>query len=244
VILKPVDNKEPIIKTLQALLKHPKIYPGKKEQIRKELYKLKAGWKNEREAAYYIDSYLKDSDRTIVLHDLRLKVGDYSVQIDHLLLHRSSIVILESKFFSSRLVYDKLNDAFLIKDSRGNLKGIPDPRKQAERQALELRRIIKHLKLESYLAVNIDYFVLVSPKTVFSGKMPKGIIKADQIKEKLDSRVDEMSLFEGLKRTFQYFFKTDKEGLINAGKVLLQYHRPLTAKEVLKRLKLDWVKID
>ena len=242
-ILKEPDNKEPIIEVLKKLLKHPKIYPSKKEQIKKELYKFKVGWGNEKDAAYYINSYLKDSDRTVVLHDLRLKVGDYSVQIDHLLLHRTSIVILESKYFSSRLVYDKLNNAFLVRNSKGKLKGIPDPRKQAERQALELKRIINTLNLDRLLALNIDYFVLVSPKTVFSGKMPPEIIKADQIKEKLDSRVDNMSFFEGVKRTL-HLFKTSKESLVGAGKVLLQYHRPLKVEEVLKRLRLDWVKLD
>ncbi len=242
-ILKESDDKREILEVLKKLLNHPKIYPAKKEQVKRELYKIKVGWKNEREAAYYIDSYLKDSDRTVVLHDLRLRVGAYSVQIDHLLLHRTSVVILESKYFSSRLVYDRLNDSFLIRDSKGKLKGIPDPRKQAERQALEFRRIVKFLNLENYLALNVDYFVLVSPETVFSGKMPEGIVKADRIKETLDSRVDRMSLLEGVKRSFS-LFKTSKESLIHAGRLLLNYHQPLTVKEILKRLKLDWVKID
>ncbi len=76
-------------------------------------------------AAYYINSYLKDSERTIVLYDVKFKVDNYSVQINHLLLYRVYITVLESKYLSSELYYDKNIDSFFIKTKKGKI-GVPN----------------------------------------------------------------------------------------------------------------------
>ncbi len=241
-ILKNPDNKEHIIKVLAKLLRHPKIFPKKKEEIKAEIYRIKKGYENEKLAAYYINSYLKDSERTIVLHDVRLKVDNYLVQIDHLLLHRVYVTVLESKYFSSELYYDKKTDSFFVKTQKGKI-GIPNPLKQAERQILELERIIKHLKLDKHLPLNFDYYVLLSPRTIFHGDLPEKVIKADKIYDKLEERAEKFSLTLAFK-TIVNMVKIKKEDLIFAAEKLLQYHRPITVKDILKKLKLDWINIE
>jgi transcription initiation factor IIE alpha subunit len=56
-VLKNVDDKREIIDGLYTLLKHPKLYDSKKEQVKKLAENLKKGWRNEKEASYYINLF-------------------------------------------------------------------------------------------------------------------------------------------------------------------------------------------
>ncbi len=238
-VLKDVDDKSELIKKLKSLLLHPKIYPYKKKQIKFEIYKIEKGWKNEKESAYYINSYFKDSKKAVILHDLRLKVGSTTVQIDHLYIHRAFIAVFESKYFSSDLYYDSKNKVFNLKTKKGFI-GIQDPIKQAERQVINLKRIINELNLSKYAPKNYDYFVLVSPNVFFKKEMPEKIIKVDRIKEKLDERADNIGLIDGL-ISFKDFMKNDLKSLNYLGYKLMQYHKPLEFKDYLNILGLSWL---
>ena len=242
-ILKNVDDKSEIIKNLEKLLKNPKIYSSKKKQIKYEIYKIKKGWQNEKEAAYYINTYYDTPEKekkVIVLHDLRIKYQDISFQIDHLLIFRSGIVIFESKYFSSYLHYDKVNKSFSIKTTKG-MMGIQNPLKQAERQALNLKKLIhKSNILKINLPDRIDSYVLVSPKVYFRGKMPDRILRADQFMDKFAEENDNISILEGIK-VIKNYLTHSFDDIKKASQFLLELHQPLTYDDYLKMLKLDWI---
>jgi len=242
-ILKNVDDRSKIIKSLEELLKNPKIYPSKKKQIKIELYKIKKGWENEKEASYYINTHYNTPEKekkVVVLHDLRIRYQDLSFQIDHLLIFRSGIVIFESKYFSSNLYYDQKNKSFSIKTSKG-MKGIQNPLKQAERQALNLKNLInKSNILKNNLPDRIDSYVLVSPQVHFKGKMPDRILKADQFMDKFAEENEKIGFFEGLKVMKDYLTHSFEE-ILKAGQFLSDLHQPVTYEDYLKMLNLSWL---
>ncbi len=241
-ILKDVDDKSDILKKLKSLLKHPKIYPSKKRQIKFEIYKIERGWKNERDAAYYINTYYKDSKKVVVLHDLRLELDDISVQIDHLLMFRTDIVVFESKYFSSQLYYDWRNKSFSIKTSKG-FQGIPDPIKQAERQVINFQRILEKIGLKNSVPNEYNYYVLISPTANFKSKMPDKIIKADRFIDKFREEDEKIGLIKGLSR-FTRFMLYDIDKLIYVGERLKELHKPLDYSFYLRKLGLSWIEIE
>lgn len=98
-IYKEVDNKEPILAALEKML--ALAGPEKKAQLEHALRIMRAGIRAERDSAWLIDSHLKDSTRTAVIHDLRLVADDGQVaQLDHLLVHRMGrFTILDTRHF-------------------------------------------------------------------------------------------------------------------------------------------------
>jgi len=238
-ILKNVDDKSEIINNLKKLLNHPKIYPSKKKQIDFEIYKIKKGWENEKNAAYYMSTYWKDSEKIVILNDLRLKIDEDVVQIDHLFLHKAFICIFESKFFSSTLYFNQKNNTFSIKTKNG-YKGIPNPIKQAERQVFNLKRILEKLNLSKFLPKTYDYYVLVSPNTHLKNNMPEKLIKADMVRQKLLERADNIGMLQGLVSLKDYI-KTDVNTLVFVAEELKKLHNPLKFEDYLKSLKLEWL---
>lgn len=235
-IIKEVDDKTQIIKTLKGLLYHPKLFDSVKEKLKREIYMIEKGWENEKKAAYYINHYYKDAKYNYVLHDLRLKVGNYSVQIDHLILGKVRNLILESKYFSSELIYS--NDVFSIRTKRG-IKGIPDPRLQAERQIDNLKEIAKTVGIKDLISSTFDYYVILSPE-VYIKKLPEKVIKADAIMKQIVKDTDEANAVKVLKGFFS-LLTTDSSSIREAAHALVSYHKPYDASMYLKKLGIEWV---
>ena len=232
-ILKEIDDKKNIIRALNILLKHPKIYDNIKKKIKYEILNIKKGWENEKKCAYYINTYYKDRKFVHVIHDLRIELEDIKVQIDHLIVSHVDLTILESKFFSSNLYYDDKNREFYIKTKNGKEVGIENPIKQAERQKYNLAKIIARKKL--YLPPQLDYYVLVSPSVKFKGKMPEKVIKADVFMDKF--REDDAKLSKFFKDMFSFRLKVKDEAL-----KLVEMHKPLSIDFFLRKFNLLWVK--
>jgi DNA-binding cell septation regulator SpoVG len=240
-VLKELDDKREIINALKLLLKHPKIYPSKKEKLRWEIDKIYKGWKNEKDASYYINTYYKDRDNVFVIHDLRLKDGNTTVQIDHLLVFTFLTVIFESKFFSSYLYYNWKNKEFFIRNKKGEYKAIANPIKQAERQSLEFYRFIKAKGLDKYIPQKNEYYVLISPKVKFQSKMPKKVIKADSFIDKFREDDKKMGIKEVFSRGIEAL-RHPKKLVLQGLQELISMHQPLTIDFYLKQHNLEWTK--
>ncbi len=239
-ILKNVDDKTEILKKLRKLIDHPKLYPSKKRQLMFEIYKIEKGWQNEKEAAHYINTYYKNKKKVIVLHDLRLKYKDISVQIDHLLIFSFQFLIIESKYFSSTLYYDSKNKTFNTKTKQG-YKGIPDPIKQTERQILNFKNFLKETGLKKFFPNNFDSLVLVSPNVYFKKKMPEKIVKADRFFEKIEENFEKVGLLEGISILSKHLTTNENKMLFSATE-LAKFHTPFTYEDYLNMLKLSWIK--
>ena len=67
--------------------------------------------KHQRDSAYHLDFYFKESPDWAVLHDLRLEMGEHVAQIDHLLISRQlDIYVIESRYYNSDVKLDERGD--------------------------------------------------------------------------------------------------------------------------------------
>jgi len=95
----------------------------------------RAGRRVEEDQAYYLRRAFAQSPRIHVLHGLRLDGRDV-VQIDHLILHRHGLVIVETKSLQEAWI-NELEE--WTRSSPDGPKGMASPLIQAEMQAAGLR---------------------------------------------------------------------------------------------------------
>lgn len=80
-ILKSADDKSKRLALLEELQRSPMLDESQKKWLRDELMRLKKGIQGERDSAHYLDSYFKDGENHVVLHDLRFVVNGDVAQI-------------------------------------------------------------------------------------------------------------------------------------------------------------------
>jgi hypothetical protein len=121
-LLKMADRKDTAIAELERLAA---VAPAnRKADIEQELRNMRSGLRGEQEAAYQIDFHLKESKRTVVIHDLRLDIAGRIAQIDHILIHRTlNVFVLETKHLHAGIKITEEGESALErlqKDLRGN----------------------------------------------------------------------------------------------------------------------------
>ncbi len=99
-----------------------------------------AGDRAERQMAHYLDRYFAEHQRIHVLHDVRIEHGGDRAQIDHLVVHRFGIAIVESKSISTQVRINAQHEWERLWN--GRWRGMPDPLLQAERQGLLIKRLL------------------------------------------------------------------------------------------------------
>ena len=232
-ILKDLDDKREILRALDLLLKHPRIYKNKKDEIRKEIANIKKGWYVERDNGNYINTYYRDKKNAFVIHDLRIKYRDLGFQIDHLIITNTDIILLESKYFSGYLGYNPTRNEFYLKSNRKYFP-IPNPIKQVERQAENLKILMKRLDLN--LPWNFSYFVILHPSVRMIGNnFPDEIVKADVFIDRLKDK------YKGLLGMMKKFLVVEF-GIEKDVKRLLALHKPVDIDFYLKNYNLLWAK--
>lgn len=102
--------------------------------------RLKAGVRAEKQMAHYLDRHFKDSDRFLVLHDLRFEFEGDTAQIDHLVIHPFGVAIIESKSVSTAVRINHLGE--WERQWKSSWMGMPDPLLQGERQGKLLRLLL------------------------------------------------------------------------------------------------------
>jgi hypothetical protein len=178
VIIKPYEHEEP---------KDPR---------------LRAGVEAERQMARYLDRYFRDSDRFLVLHDLRLEHEGDRAQIDHLVVHPFGVAIVESKSVSTAVKINALGEWERL--WQGKWVGMPDPLLQAERQGLLLRRLLHAHQAElldrllgrfttTFTHMALDVFAAVSDKGKIvrakASQAPRAL-KADAVPKAIEAEVE------------------------------------------------------
>jgi len=211
----------------------PRPARGKREQ---------AGVRAEKDMAHYLDRYFKDSNQFLVLHDLQFTYdGEYG-QIDHLVVHRFGVAIIESKSVTSRVRINTAGE--WDRHWNGKWQGMADPLLQAERQGMLLKRLLDSRTQDlldkvllgafqgTFRNMAIDIFAAISVDGVIErakGRAPNAL-KADAIpgavealvsRYQLDSRIigSSMADFNKAPRSF-------KDGeMKRIGYFLLAHHR-------------------
>lgn len=99
-----------------------------------------AGQKAEQEMAFYLRRAFKDSPEFWVFNGLRFVFGEETAQIDHLVLHRYGVIIIESKSVTTRVQVNEHGE--WTRGTGASARGIPSPVLQARRQGEFLKRYL------------------------------------------------------------------------------------------------------
>lgn len=236
-ILKAADGREHDIKELERLLliAPPAIRP----KIEQELRTVRTGIKGEMESAYLIDFDFKDSQKTLVIHDLRLEVNGRVAQIDHLLIHRTlNCFVLETKHLHAGLQITEEGDFKQWNDFEKRYKGMASPLAQNERHILVLKDAFDLLRLPSRAGITLKptfhSYVLVSPSARID--RPKKfdsshVIKADVLLKTIEKQFEKTGVVETL-TNFARIVSTDD--LRTIGRQLLKKHKPTSINYLAK----------
>jgi Nuclease-related domain len=187
-IIKQADDKTKRLAMLAELKRSALLDARQKEWLDDELWRVRQGIEGERDAAFYIDSYLRDSQSNAVIHDLRLELDGEVAQIDHLFFNRLlHFFLVETKCFNGNLVINDHGE-FSVSYASGKAFGIPSPIEQSKRHERILAKVLERLEISGRLGVkpSFHHVVLLHPKAII--ERPKGatfdsscVIKADAL---------------------------------------------------------------
>ena len=187
---------EETIKTLKDLLKKSKS-DSQKKLIQSDLKKVENGYIAEKENSYHLDFHLGESKNHILLHNIRLEHNDRIAQIDHILINRMGITLLESKSFKG--ILDIKEDGALSIDYGKYTKTLPNPIEQNNRHAIVLESLINDLfdlplNVKTLGGLKFYTKVLINPKTsIKNKKLPDGFERADRYATSRLEEIDKMN---------------------------------------------------
>ncbi|MBC7500295.1 MAG: NERD domain-containing protein [Herminiimonas sp.] len=224
-IVKNADNKDSAIAVLESLLLRADV--KKQKLITDEIRMMRAGIKAENESAYHIDFHYKDSDKRMVIHDLRLEYGGRVAQIDHLIFNRAHrFFVLETKSFSHGLKINDQGEFLRWNDWKKCFEGMASPIEQNRRHVAVLADVLKELGHKDPF---IESFVLISPNARIerptSSSFPE-VVKADQFFAALEKKVvDSTGSVSGFLGAVAKL--TFGEAARDIAKKLVSLHRPI-----------------
>ena len=226
-IIKPLGNEtQQQIDLLNDLLNKSNS-DAQMKLIKSDLAKLRNGYISEKDNAYLLDFELKDSKNILVLHDIRIEHNDRVAQIDHILISRLEVTVLESKSFSGSLTIK--DDGSLLVEYGKNKYTYPNPIEQNRRHIQVLQDLIRekfNLQANTKLfgGLLFDSKVLIHPKTTITNKtLPDGFERADSYITKREKEIDNMSALQVLSMASK-IMTIDKAKEL--GEFLIQNNKP------------------
>ncbi len=201
-----------------------------KKWLREELGRLRKGIQGERDSAYYLDQYFKDSENHVVLHDLRFVFEGDVAQIDYLVISRAlGIYLIGTKNYAGDVSINAHGE-FTV-DYDGDRFGVPSPIEQSHRHERVLLRLMDRLGIEARVggAMQCHHVVMFNPKSIITRPKPnefdtRNVIKADQFpswrEQYVDREVGGTKIFKAIANLRS--FDTIKEW----GEKLVRQHRP------------------
>lgn len=180
--------------------------------------RLHAGWEAEKQTAHFLDREFGSASDIRVFHGLRFltHLDNDAAQIDHLILYRHGIAIIETKSVSGTLYVDNRNQwlrKWKARSGRSGETDIPSPVLQAERQATALRRLLQSanpplmdklagLVHKSFREFPIVPYIGVSVNGRFDGNTrpyEQRVMKADEITRALTAQIEKHRKGSGLR---------------------------------------------
>ena len=200
-LIKQADDRTGDIATLKALLAHPAATADTKRKMEQEIRNISSGAKGEQDAAYEIDfHYGAASKNWAVIHDLRIEHGGRVAQIDHLLINRFlDVWVCESKRFSEGIAINEQGECAMFWN--GKPQGVGSPHEQNAKHIAVLKALCDSgaaelpKRLGFTIKPSFNGLVVVSKTARITRPKAKGwwndgIIKADQVKAKIEKAFD------------------------------------------------------
>lgn len=178
-ILKNMDEHAAELATIERLLLSEPADPVSRA-LKKDRAAILNSLKHQRDSAYHLDFYFKDSPDWVVLHDLRLEMGEDVARIDHLLIGRQlDIYVVESRYYNADVKIDEKGDFHCLFNKKPVIMASPVARNL--RNIEFLRQFLNHnglLPTRLGLTIKPRYHnvVLVSPTSRVS--RPNGVSDA------------------------------------------------------------------
>lgn len=199
-----------------------------------------AGDRQEHDVAFYMRRAFKDDENILVLNDYRFTHSGETAQIDHLVIHRSGFIIIESKSIYGEVRVNQQGE--WSRSYKGQWSGMPSPIRQAELQ-MELLRDFLGSNVEHFLGRLLgvqmqvrhrDWNVLctVSSSCILHRKgMPaalsKQVVKSEFIADEIQ-KIGGYSHFGLLKG--KAYFSSEEMGRI--GDFLMEHYQPLDERKL------------
>lgn len=227
--LKTADDKSKRIALLEDLKQSPLLDFKQKEWLHEELMRVKKGVQGERDAAHYLDNYMKDGENHVILHDLRFVVDDEVAQIDHLIINRlHHIFLLETKNYACNLVISQHGE--FTADYGSKRFGIPSPIEQSLRHERVLCKLLVQLGIlgRTQKLPEFRHVVMLDPKAIIERPSEKAfdtsnVIKADQFPTWHKHFADQLGVGAILGNLINM---RSLDTLKEWGEKLIQQHRP------------------
>ena len=164
----------------------------------------RAGAKAEQQMSHYLRRAFGDDPDVLVLNDVRLEVEDEvkeALQIDHLVIHRHGLILVESKSVTGRIRVNEQGE--WVRTWSSGSRGMPSPVLQAIRQADLLKKALHASKdqiLGKFLFGKLqkgfrncpfEVIVAISDQGIIErGKEIPELCKADQVPERVKLILD------------------------------------------------------
>ncbi len=200
-----------------------------------------AGRKAEEQMAFYLKRFFASSADVFVLNGIRLERDNDAAQMDHLVLHRYGVIVVESKSVAGKIQIK--DDGQWIRWYGKESSGIASPITQAK---LQLRFMRDYLNL----AVNpkgvfdryaFDVQVAISDSGVIlwpaTGGLPE-VCKADQVAERIESRIAELEKLPDAPKPWT------AAHLSKIADFLCAAHRPLILRKEEKRIEKQMQRVE
>lgn len=199
-LIKQADDKTPDVEILKTLLTHPEASADTRKKIEQEIRNISSGEKGERATAYEIDFHYGPSKNWAVIHDLRIEHGGRVAQIDHLLVNRFlDVWVCESKRFAEGIAINEQGECAMFWN--GKPQGIGSPHEQNTKHIAVVKSLcddgVANLPKRLGFSIKPSFYglVVVSKEARISrpkakGWWNEGIVKADQVKAKIDKAFD------------------------------------------------------
>lgn len=173
------------LKQGEALLRSLRPHHQKREKITKDLKKIRAGYRGEKELDYHL-KFLPEKDYHI-FSNLRLSFKDTVVQIDTLILSLWFAALIESKNIFGHLYFDSISKQ-LIRTFENEKEGFPDPILQVKRQADVLKKwLSQHMNktFPIHTLVSIGYPSTILETNKGNEQIYNKVLHAEHIPQKI-----------------------------------------------------------
>lgn len=173
-LIKSADDKSKRLQLLEDLQGSPALDVRQREWLKDEFWRVKKGIEGERDAAFHIDSLLRDGENHAVLHDLRIQVGDDAAQIDHLVINRAAhFILIETKCFAGNVSINEAGE-FTVAYGSGKRFGVPSPIAQSQRHERVLGKLLERLEIGGRFGTEprFHHLVMLHPKAIIKRPDP------------------------------------------------------------------------
>lgn len=166
---------------------------------------IRAGDEAEKQMAFYLRRRFGEREDIFLLNDLRLLHQNEPFQIDHLVITRFGLFVIESKSVHGviRIVQHEGGREHWSRLFEGTQKGIESPVRQVDEQARLLKALIRinadkvlgklfGLRQKGFRFCPIEPYVAISTSAVFElgseTSLPAAVFKADEISPVIDEK--------------------------------------------------------